>query len=66
MLDTCPISYIAGESMAWVEEYAARRRFGRIDVTELSAREAEAFAILEDLRAAEINDERNAERRAAR
>ena len=66
VLETCPRSYITGESLAWVEEYGARRRFGKIDVAELSAREADAFAILENLTAAEVKDGQNSGRRAAR
>ena len=33
--------------MAWVEEYAVRRRFGQRDIDRLGARDVEAFLILE-------------------
>ena len=52
-LTECPRSYISAESLAWVEEYLVRRRLGEVRVEELSAREAEAFLILEHEMAAE-------------
>ena len=47
MLTSCPKSYITGESMVLLEEFNLRKRFGSIDPTELTAREADAFAILD-------------------
>jgi hypothetical protein len=46
-INTCPKSYITSQSMAWLEEYFVRRRFGRTQIEELGARDVEAFVILE-------------------
>ena len=46
-LDTCPKSFITAQSVAWVEEFAVRRRLRQAWPVELGAREAEAFLILE-------------------
>jgi hypothetical protein len=46
-LTTCPKSYITAESMTLVEEFFVRRRLGGMDFAELSARQVEAFVILE-------------------
>jgi hypothetical protein len=46
-LTTCPKSYITAESLALVEEFVVRRRLGAMDLTDLSARQVEAFAVLE-------------------
>jgi hypothetical protein len=46
-LRTCPKSYISADSIGLVEEFAFRRRTGSIAVAELTARQAEAFALLE-------------------
>jgi hypothetical protein len=43
----CPKSYISAQSMAWLEEYLVRRKFGHRGIDGLSAREVEAFLILE-------------------
>jgi hypothetical protein len=53
---TCPKSYITAESETWVEEFFVRRRMGAIDFSVLSARQVEAFAILENALTAEIRD----------
>jgi hypothetical protein len=55
-LTTCPRSFITGESLALVESFLTRRKFGPIAVAELTAREAEAFVILESLLEAEIRN----------
>lgn len=44
---TCPKSLISAESLSLVEEYFVRRRLGSIRVEGLSARQVEAFLILE-------------------
>jgi hypothetical protein len=44
---TCPKSFVTAESQTLVEEFLLRRRLGRMDFAELSARQVEAFAILE-------------------
>ncbi len=46
-LRTCPKSFITAESEALVEEFFARRRLGAANLAELSARQVEAFVILE-------------------
>jgi hypothetical protein len=45
----CPRSLITAQSLGWIEEYGARKQLGGVRVEELSAREAEAFLILEQL-----------------
>jgi hypothetical protein len=54
MLFTCPKSYITPESETLVEEFFVRRRLGDISIAELSARQVEAFTILENAFTAEI------------
>jgi hypothetical protein len=44
--------------MALVEEFFVRRRFGRPNLEEMSAREADAFLILEEAVAMEMKDGR--------
>jgi hypothetical protein len=56
----CPKSTITGESEALVEDFLVRRKLGGFSVAELSAREAEAFVVLESALAEE---RRNGERR---
>ncbi|SPE39710.1 conserved hypothetical protein [Candidatus Sulfopaludibacter sp. SbA3] len=46
-LDTCPKSYISAESEVLVEEFLVRRRLGGIPLAELTARQVDAFVILE-------------------
>lgn len=55
-LTTCPKSYVTADSNAQVEEYFVRRRLGGMDLATLSARQAEAFLILEDAVEAEMRD----------
>ena len=46
--DVCPKSLITAESLGWIEEFLIWKRL-RLDLrTDLSARQAEAFLILED------------------
>ena len=52
-IDSCPQSYITAESEGLVEEFLVRRRLGGIDFDELSARQVEAFLVLEQALAAE-------------
>jgi len=63
-LDTCPRSYITAESQTLVEEFFMRRRLGRFDCTVLSARQVEAFVILESALRGERNDEQRYTRTA--
>jgi hypothetical protein len=57
-LDTCPKPYITAESRTLVEEFFVRRRIRVLDGEELSARQVEAFVILERELAKEMNDDR--------
>jgi hypothetical protein len=43
----CPRSYVTAESDGLVEEFFVRRRLGAREFEELSARQVEAFLILE-------------------
>ena len=45
--ETCPKSYITAESIGLVEEFLVRRRLGGMRFEELTARQVEAFVILE-------------------
>jgi hypothetical protein len=62
-LTTCPTSFVTGENVALVENFLIRRKLGSIEVSELTAREAEAFVILESILAAEIRDGQQNSRR---
>jgi hypothetical protein len=62
--ETCPTSYITAESQTLVEDYLVRRRLNGIEFSELSARQVEAFLILEKALAAEMNDDQHNTRRA--
>jgi hypothetical protein len=55
---TCPKSYITAESVTLLEEFAARRRLGSTDVAELSARQVDAFMILEKALTEELRNGR--------
>ena len=56
VLRACPTSFITPASQAYVEEFFVRRRFGAIDIRELTAKQVEAFALLEMLFTDEIKD----------
>lgn len=58
-LGTCPRSLITAESQTTVEEFFIRRRLGLMYEEQLTARQVEAFAILEKELAAEIKYEHN-------
>lgn len=59
--NTCPKSVISAESQSLVEEYFVRRRLGAIRLEALSARQVEAFLILEkEIRAEKTNEQHNA------
>jgi len=47
VLDTCPTSYVTAESQSLIEEFFIRRRLRALDGENLSARQVEAFVILE-------------------
>ncbi len=44
----CPKSLIAAESIAWLEEFQLRKRYGFADVLEMPARQVEAMLVLEE------------------
>ena len=58
-LSRCPKSTITGESEALVEDFLVRRKLGGLAASELSARQAEAFVVLES---ALTEEKRNGER----
>jgi hypothetical protein len=45
---TCPKSYITAQSTAWLEEFYVWRRLGGIRPDRLTARQAEAYLLIED------------------
>ena len=45
--DSCPTSLISAQSLTWIEQFYVWRRLGPGYPGELSAREIEAFLILE-------------------
>lgn len=52
--EVCPRSSISGQSMAWLEAFAARKRLGAAEgVAGMAARDVEAFLVLEQEWAAE-------------
>lgn len=57
-LATCPKSYITAESMTLLEEFAFRRHLGGFHAADLTARQADAFVILERALAEELKDGR--------
>lgn len=54
----CPKSMITGQSMAWLEQFFLWQRLPRAYSRELSAREVDAFLILEDELSAEMKNAR--------
>ena len=55
----CPKSIITAQSLVWVEEYYAWRLLGRASLTGASARQVDAFCVLEgELKAEERHGER--------
>jgi hypothetical protein len=52
----CPISYISGDSLAWLEEFYAQQALGSAgEIAAWPARRVEAFALLKgELRKAEM------------
>jgi hypothetical protein len=55
-INTCPKSFVTAQSLAWLEEFAVRRRLWQRWPEELGAREAEAFLILESEWEAEVQN----------
>jgi hypothetical protein len=58
--EVCPKSLVQPESMAWIEEFAAWRRLGGLRMDRMSARQVDAFLILEE----ELRTEQNETARA--
>jgi hypothetical protein len=49
VLETCPKSYITPESQTLLEEFMMRHRLGGLALSELTARQADAFFVLHRL-----------------
>ena len=52
----CPRSYITADSDTLLEEYFVRRRLSGMDLARLTARQADAFLVIEEAVAAEMRD----------
>ena len=61
--ESCPKSYITAESEGLVEDFLVRRRLGGMRFEELSARQVEAFLILEQALAGEREMDLSTQRR---
>ena len=66
MLHECPRSYITAESECLVEDFLVRRRLGGMQFSELTARQAEAFLILEKALVTEMKNGQHDGRTATR
>ena len=53
---SCPVSFIAPQSLAWIEEYVAWKVLGGLELHRLPARTVEAFCILENEALREANN----------
>ncbi|HYM06116.1 MAG TPA: hypothetical protein VEU11_06110 [Terriglobales bacterium] len=54
--ETCPVSFITAQSIGWVEEFFVWKRLRLALPYDLSARQAEAFLILEEQLSLERQD----------
>lgn len=54
--EACPKSLVQPQSLAWIEEFVAWRRIGGIRLDEMSARQVDAFLILDAELTAEHDD----------
>jgi hypothetical protein len=54
--DRCPTSIVSAQSLTWIEQFYVWRKLGANYPGELSAREVEAFLILEQEARAEESD----------
>jgi hypothetical protein len=54
--EVCPVSYITGQSLAWIEQYAVWKMLRAPVIEELSAKTVEAFCLLESEMAKEASD----------
>jgi hypothetical protein len=64
--DVCPKSIVQAQSLGWIEEYAVWRRMGGVRTDELSAKQVDAYLVLEAELRAEQNDGTRATREGAR
>jgi hypothetical protein len=53
-VDVCPKSYISAASQTLVEEFMVRKRLGERGLHDISAKQVEAFLLLEEQLAAEM------------
>lgn len=56
-METCPVSYINAQSLAWIEHYAAWRVLRPPSMWDLPAKTVEAFFVLENEMLKEGTDE---------
>ena len=63
VLGCCPKAFITAESESLVEEYFVRKRLGGLNIEALSARQVEAFVILEQALGEERNHGQHSTRR---
>ena len=56
--DQCPTSVVSAQSLTWIEQFYVWKKLGTNYPGELSAREVEAFLILEQEARAEESDGR--------
>jgi hypothetical protein len=54
--EECPKSFITGQSLAWIEEFVARRRLSVPDSLDADARKVDAILILQREMEIEIRD----------
>lgn len=54
--EICPVSYITGQSLAWIEQYAVWKLLRAPMIEDLPAKTVEAFCLLESERAKEASD----------
>ncbi len=62
-LNCCPKSYVTADSESLVEEFFVRRRLGGLNFEQLSARQVEAFLILEQALSQETENGQHSTRR---
>jgi hypothetical protein len=55
VVDECPKSFITAQSLTWLEEFYIMRQFWQLHLYELSARQVDAFLILENERMSEAH-----------
>jgi hypothetical protein len=63
-LRACPKSFVTAESASMVEDYLVRKRLGGMDLSQLSARQADAFFALEEAVTEEVRDAQQQSRNA--